>query len=294
MSVSRLAIREATGYRLDDLELLTAASGTATTAVVSALVSSTSAAPTTAHNGAHIYDRTTFLQRRVKANGFVPSTATLTLEPTGTAISAGNVLERTRLFPSAAGGPSHDTPYNTFIARGTSRLLVPAKITIPITASHSYSLATWSRWLKYPERLIRVSEPDALGYEPRDAAWRGWRLVLDAQSPRLVFNRPFESASGSITLDVLRPANSWVLTSGTWAESSTGMVLDLEEIEVELNAAVAATLVEVCEALLARQQGAPVGRWKEIHDAALVDLRALKAWDRTLYMEAAPTPAAVA
>lgn len=292
MSVTLVAIRENVGAVLDDLKVYTATGGSTSTAIVGALISAASNAPTNAHNAEHIYNRTTLLQRAVRQNGFAPSTGTITFDPTATAVANGHVIELSSLFPTAgalsAAGPAGAPSYNGLIIRGLSKLLVPHRILLTITTGFTYSLAAYP-WLDREARLVRVLEPGVTGGRARSADYRNPRLVLNAQSPSLELDAPYDSDmvadGGQITLEVLRPATSWVLTSGTWAASTTGPVFDLEEVTADLNDATDVTVVEACRVLLKRQQGAPSGRWQELYEDALARVKGLRFLDRSRYID---------
>ena len=51
---------------------------------------------------------------------------------------------------------------------------------------------------------MRVLEPDIRGRGAKDARWRGWSLVLDAETPTLELTVPFGTATGNLILEVLR------------------------------------------------------------------------------------------
>lgn len=225
-------------------------------------------------------------QRRVIKSGFVPSTGQLSNELIWSVTPVLlDEIEMTSLFPcgehpTQTGGVSgEDTSYNALINRALSMIVAPDRVGLAITTDQFYSTATWVNWLDREERLIRVLEPGVRGGLPHDAAWRGITLRLDAETPGLEVRRPFSSASGTLYLDVLRPADTWVATSGVWAEAMGGMTNNLQEVKATVNDVVKVARMLAIEALMARSPGRPAGNWAARYPQAVRDARSVRWYD---------------
>jgi hypothetical protein len=299
---SQLLIRRALARALDDFESYPVTSATTSTVVLGMLANPTASASTNRYDGAWAYIATGTAkgeQRRVRVGGYAPSTGTLTVWPLFSPTPAQyDEAEITRLFPAIenAGGTSDvsnatDTSYRALINRGLGRLAVRDRLPIATTAgTYAYSLVTTS-WLDRDARLLGALEPDASGALTVPADWRGVRLRLDAETPYLEVRVPF---TGTLTLDVIRPAVSWIKVGAVWGESAVGvgLVADTDEAPVSLDDAVAAGLMEAYEVLMNRSPGRPGGSWAEKWTAQREIVRALRTYDRT--SEAAAQPAAPA
>ena len=254
-------------------------SGTVTTAVAALLVNSTANASTSLYVGKWIYHDPNREQRRVTV--YAPTTGTVTVAPAWTAPAPPDQVEMTSLFPSNNEIGSDDD-YRTLINRALRRLLVPDRVALSITTGEEYATTTWP-WLDRPDRLVRVLEPPPVGTRAIDSSWRGWSLTLDAQTPVLEVDVPFLTATGSITLEVLRPANTWIKTGATWAETpvSSGLLNDTDEAIPGIEDVLPVALMEAYRALVNRSPGRPNGNWSKLFADARTEARKTRYYDIT-------------
>jgi hypothetical protein len=296
MPATLTAYRQALILALNDGGIFSVTSATSSTVVAGGLINNATNASTGRFNGHwinHIIAATGATQQRiVKPNSYVPSTGTLEPNLAWTTPTAGDVLEITSMFPPIQQSMSLDTDYRTIINRALGKLLVPDQITLAITTSDTYALTAYRAWLDRPERLVRVREPSPVtGRAPVDMSWRGWRLVLNGELPVLELKVPFASATGSLTLDVMRTAKSWVSTSGTWAESTTGLTNNGDEALPSVEDALPQMLVEAYQVLMSRSPGRPNGNWSTKYADAREQAQAGRYFDRSSVMTAAPEAA---
>lgn len=288
------AYRRALASALDDIGVHVVGAGTTSTVTLGALADSTTNASTRRYDGAWVYLVTgngALQSRRVVRGGFTPSTGLLTLELTWTAPSLGDVAEVTRLFPGIGQQVNpEDIDYRTLVNRALARMVTPDRITLAVTTSDTYSLASYP-WLDRPERLLGVLEPAPIsGRAPISAQWRGPSLTLDAGANVLQLQTPFETASGNLTLDVLRPCDTLISGSETTggfngAETQTALpsVDDL----------LPAMLLEAYAALAHRMRGTPDGaNWERKRAAQEAELRKMRYYDLSRERPQAPQEAA--
>lgn len=285
---------------LDEPGIFACSSATSTTAVIATLASSASNHSPNQFATAWIYHLALSQVRIIREGSFIPGTGGMSVDPGWTAPTTNDELEITALFPSIMAGAlfaqvGTDTDYRTLINRALSRLLAPDTISIPITTATSYSLSTYAAWLDRPERLqydqqgrMKLFEPAVVsGRRAFSAAWRRPRLILDGAAPTLELDVPFTSATGNLTLHVLRPGDT--LINGS--ESSVGLSAESDTALPSVNDVVTVTLMDAYRALMTRQSFRPSGRWKDRYDAQRKEAMALKYWDAT--QMAPPVAAAV-
>lgn len=311
---SLLVFRRALAYALGDLGIFGVAAATNTTVALFLQSSTDANASTNTYNRAWLYVSTgasAGQSRRVAHNGWAPSTGIATLESqwNSNPVNSDNI-ELTRLFP-ATGDIGTDTDYRTLINRALSHLATPDRVALSIVAGQdAYALpATWGTWMT-EERLKRVLEPPPLaGRNPRDAMWRRPKLRLDAELPYLELGVPFTASVGSLTLEVLRPADTWIRsgTTGVWGESTTtsgyfsgvsGLVHDNDEARASVEDVTTVGLMLATEVLMKRTVDRPSGDWEKMHAEAKADAMSLTHFDQTRYRqqqaEAPAQPGAVA
>lgn len=313
MSTTLLQAMQALAVALDDEGTYAVSSSTSTAVTVGGLGTSTTGASTRRYDARYlalVSGTGTGQQRTIKHDSFVPSTGVVTIS-TGWNItpSANDLVMLTGLFPvfesgSGAAGAGEDTSYRQIINRACAKLLIPDRVLVAISTSDSYNLgATWP-WLDRPERLNRevpggwLKEPAPIsGRRPVSAMWRGPSPVFDGNSLLLELNAPFGASGGSLTLEVLRPVNTWVNTGGTWAEAAptTGLVNASDAVAIDVDDIVTAGMREVSLVLMNRNKaGRPSGNWAESFAFWDGACKKLRYWDHTLDLPAAAPAAGVA
>jgi hypothetical protein len=287
--------RRALANALDDLAGPYAiTSATSSTVVVPALINGAASVSTNGYAGRWVYVASgtgVGQTRRVRTNGFTAASGTLTIDPAWTITpSAADLIELTNYFPATA-QVGADSSYLTILNASLRQIVAPDRISIAITTSQEYSLATWVAWLDRQERVTGFWEPGPTGGLPIPAEWRRPRLRFDAELPVLEIAVPFLTATGNLSLDVLRPADTWIRVVSTWAESTVGLASETDEARPSVEDVVKVGLMEAYGALMNRSPGRPSGPWEAKYGAAKADAMTVKYFD-TSQMKAAPPAAA--
>lgn len=288
------AFRRACQAAFNDGGLYICSAASSSNITLAATSDSTTNASAQRFNGAWIYaiNQTTGVgqQRRVVPGGFVAASGILGIELNWSVTpSTSDEVEITHLFPvgegpTVAGGvPPEDASYNSLINRALSMIVAPDRVGLAITTDQFYSTVAWVEWLDREERLVRVLEPGVRGGLPQDSAWRGWTLRLDAETPGLEVNVPFSASSGTLYLDVMRPADTWRSENGIWAESTTGLTNNFHEAKASINDVVKVFKMLAIEALMARSPGRPAGNWAARYPAAVRDAMSVRYIDRSMF-----------
>jgi hypothetical protein len=290
------AFRRALADALDDLGGPYAVSAsTASTVTVPALATSTPGASPNRYDGRWVYLSSgagVGQVAKVRGGGFA-SSVLLTMETAWTtAPVAGDQIELYGWFPAVHTRGS-DSSYSVLINNALSLLVVPDRVSLPITTNQEYSLATLP-WLDRPERLRSVLEPGPTGGLPADASWRRPRLRLDANLPVLEIPAPFSTASGTLILTVMRPSNTWIKVNGVWGESTVGLVNETDEANPATNDVVTIALAEAYRALMSRAPGRPSGPWAQKYAAQLAEARRVRYYDTSQERAEPAAPAAAA
>lgn len=271
-----LALVELCGYAIEDLGRYAVASATGSTVSITALDNDTTGASNQRYNRAKVCiasGAATLQQRVVTDGGYAPATNTLTIEPDWTTTpSAGQVALITREFPVLPGLQGERTDYRTMVNRGLAKIFRERRIGTSATTSRTHDLSTWKAWLQRPEQIVDYLEASPVsGGRLVSAKWRGPRLNLNADTPTVELKAPFSSAA-SLTIVARAPSNTWIRTSGTWAETSpsTGLVNFDDEAMPSETDVVKAFKVEAYSVLMAREPG----KWDDAYATALADARA--------------------
>lgn len=224
-------------------------------------------------------------QRRIAS--IAGASGTITLEDAlGQQINSGVDFEISSLIP-----PDQDTSagigmsLNQALVESARHQNFPDEVTLSIVAdADSYSLATWAAWLDRKARLLRVLEPHPIsGRRPIESPpARGWELVLDGELPKLTCRMPFSTSTGSITVSVLRPGDSWINDGGAgWAESTIGPDGESDEVRLPLVDWVEGALPFCYLAIARSRTGAERQEYVALYQQALAAARRMATWDRT-------------
>lgn len=242
-------------------------------------------------------------QQQVTATGLTSASGTITVGSAfGSSINSATAFEvSTRLALIDGGNKTAGISLNQCVNLALQHLLVPDELTVAITTSDEIALTTWQGWLDRVDRLRAVLEPSPVsGRAPIDASWRFRSdeplLTLDAELPKLRLEVPFSTATGSLTLQVLRPAETWLRISSTWTEMTpgTGMTAETDETKVDLAHIRAAGKVFAYQAMAEARSGARRGEYQAQYEAALADARKLRYWDASRdKLQPPPAPAAM-
>lgn len=286
-STTLQAARRALARSFDDLGVYALASSTTSAGTSAALVNATANASSNRFDGAYVYAVGTAEQRRVRTGGYNAGTGTLTIAPNWASPAATTEIEVTRLLPVKAEVPGEEQSWSECVRRAAAKLLVPDRVAVAIAASESIPLAAYP-WLDRPERLLRVLEPPPTGTRPVDASWRNPGLAWSAGAPSLELDAPFDVALGSLTLEVLRPADT--LIGGVETAPGTGPTTDSQTVPAGIEELVVLGTLEACTALQRRNPGRP-GAWEAQEKAARERAEAMYHFDGAFYRRRAPAEA---
>lgn len=275
-------LRRACQDALDDRLLCTVYASATFTVSLAQIASTASNLSASRYNGrwiCHITSTGTGVQQRtVQKDSYVPSTGLLGIQPGWGAPPVNDQVEMTSLFPCETGGFVGETTYRNLINAALRMLVIPDRYALTISTSGSYSLPSWLR----EDRLVGVLEPSPIsGGIPVDASWRRPRMVADAQGNVLTLDVPLLTASGSLHLDVLRPADSVIApqATGVYTDSTVGLVNEGDQAKVETEEVVAVFLSKAYQALMNRGDNAT---WRPKWETQLGVARGMAHYDRSL------------
>ncbi len=138
-----------------------------------------------------------------------------------------------------------------------------ARVSLAISTEEIYPLSAFP-YLDRPERLLRVLHPGVRGGRVKDADWRGWSLVVNGSTPTLEFTTPYDQATGSLTLEVMRPLFNWIGVGGTEAASTVGLQSDTDTVDVSVEDLLPEALAVAYETLAARTPAQPFPQATEL------------------------------
>jgi hypothetical protein len=301
-----LALRQALGHEVDDLEVHTVTGAGANTVTVADLVDASTGASALQHAGDYLYAQTSGgsslgQQVRVRVQGFTPSTGALAFDPAWSAPPVGAALEITSKYPVLPLAGAQQS-CNGIVNRGLSKMVTQRRVNVTIAPGTAYALLSAFPWLDRPERVLAVYEPSIVtGGNALDADWRRPRLVVAPNHVALLTVDSAPAGGMSLIVDALAPVSSYVYTvaGGVWAESTAGLVLDTDEADVSVEDAMPFLRLEWLAPLVERARGVPTGTYAEAYKDALSACEASRFFDQTArrpqpqQQQAAPQPTAV-
>lgn len=289
---SLLEYRQALAQALDDWGGYGVGQATVGSASLVGLLDATTGASANRFNGAWAYSPRGGDQRRVVTGGYVPSQGRINVELNWTLPQAGDTIEITHLFPCYAAVSPEATSYATLVNNALARLLVPRRLAFSATTADTYTTGVLYPWLDRESRIPRDDEGRLLVWEsspvagrhPIPSGWRGWTLILNGAATALQSNVPFSAPTGTVYLDVLSPADTFV----NGAESATGLADDNDTALASVNDVVEVGLEEAYLVLMNRNAGTPSGQWAQKYVAQQKVVDGLYYLDRTQRRPAAP------
>lgn len=288
MMVTLLDLATTCARALDDLGVYPISAVGASTVTSTMLVNATPNASGQRFNARWAYAGSQ--QRSVQTGGYVPSTGLFTIRPPWTTLpTIGTSLYLTSLFPMLSQVPSEDRSYLGIAASALWLLARPGTInSVTLKDATAYDMPSW---LDDPARLIRVTEPHPLGRSPLASDWRGWRLVVEGETPRIGVDAPFKADGAPLTIEAVRPLATWVAVAGVWGESTTGPTNDSDQVMLaSAEEALPAMLYVAYRALTARPPGNPYPQAAALMGTWLAEARKSALWDRLRDRAAAAAP----
>lgn len=282
-----LQLRQALGHETDDLEVHTVANAAANSVAVAQWVDGSTGASALQYAGAYVYAQSSSgnaegQQVQGRQSGFTPVTGTLATDPAWTPPVPGTLLEVTSRYPVLPAANSQQS-YNQIVRRALAKMVGPRAVTVTLPANTQFVDISAFSWLDRPERLTRVRESSPVGGLGIDAGWRRVDLVFSGAHVTLLTVDSAPKVNLSLGLEVLAPLDTFVYTtaSGAWAESTTGPVLDTDEVDVAVEDAMPFLLLEYYLPLVERARGVPVGQFAQAYTAALAACEASAFFDTT-------------
>jgi hypothetical protein len=260
---------QALGHSLDDMAEYDAGGGSGVnTAVLIGLASADAQFSTTPYNARWIYNSGKIQQRRVRRNSYVPSTGTLSLDPTWTVPTGGDRCVLTSLFPVGDPVFVSDTSYFWIMNRALGMLRAQRRLSLTITSgAWNWSLAAYASWMNearfgWPALPDETPQPRILepgpGGRPIPADWRIPHLRMDGPNPYLEIEKPFRvGASGTLFVNVYPPASTFI--SGV--ESTTGITNETQTALPSVEDVVKVGRWIAAELLAARGASTSSGPW---------------------------------
>lgn len=253
MSTTLTIARRALGFEVGGYTYVTASGGSTTTAIASPVFRS-SELPTTAFAYTWLFNPagTEPRQRRVTKTGLDPTTNyQVTLEaPLGSAVGNGTVVELSSLVPPIGLGTTIATGLHEALNAAARHILVPYNSSVTLVdGQYAYTLPSW---LDRPSRLRSVLYAGPNTGKLYDS-WRPYRIFQSGDSLTLHFDAPFRIRSGSFSFIVegVRPAFSLINS----ADSTVGLSVESDTIDVELNDLVTVALLFVYRGLRDARHG---------------------------------------
>lgn len=245
--------------------------GTGNTALAQRLVASSDLAsqdisasanmPQSRYDDSYVYALTTTPeQRRVSRGSFISNaTATTLLSAGGTtpvgycyvdrnwaaALPAATVVEVHPKEPAI--DMNGAVGLHTWINRALGLMEVADRLSVTgVTGQYRYDLSAYP-WLTSETQLIQAYSPEYVtGMDPYPLPG-GAALRVDANVPYLIVTTP--TATGStFFVDVYRPRSSWIKLTGTWGESTVGLVNETDEATADATALVNVAWYLICDA----------------------------------------------
>ncbi len=253
---------------LDDFEYHDLASSTATSGTATSAVNVTTNISTARYDDRYIFvasGSNANQQRRVRPGGYDPTTGRWLIYPDWTSPGLGATVYLTGLFPVALSGTaSQGTWYIGLINQALALIDREDTLSIAVTTATDYALTTWKDWIA-EDRIRRT--PDG-GFDVREPApisglpavpnpVRTWQFFADGELPKLRTVAPFSAATGTLEVSVRRPSDTWISVSGTWAESSVGLLNLADNALPPVSHVVPVFLMLAYRSLMNRQPGAP-------------------------------------
>ncbi len=302
MVTTRATYRRRLGEALGGFFTGSAFSGSTTTigTAIPAFQSSELPSDALAYAWAYIPDGLGQRLRRITKNGLDGATGVVTVDtPFGAAVAGGTVFEISTKMPPTREGAANLHGEVPLLGLNEALTLASEHLTIQddalnltlVSGQHDYSLTTWG-WLDRKARLVDVRELNALGTTYRSSG-RTWEFREGVRGSTLHFTQPYRFPSGSyaVRLVAQRPVNTLIYRSGTWIETSVGMALDTDALNIDEDVMTRAALPFCYRALRDESKGAAKAMYAALYEEALADARKLDMWDRTNDIEPSTAPA---
>lgn len=174
---------------------------------------------------------------------------------------------------------------NDLINMAIRHLSYRDEVPLTVTLATEYALTTWVNWLTQERLLDVLIASPVTDYPPIPLRVPAWEYVQNAELPKLRLSAPLTAATGTLTLVVRRPADTWIRASGgSWAETAPGVGLSAEGDEAKAHIP-DVVLVGRLFAHRVQAETAPTAEERERHRGIANDLlaecRQLEAWDTT-------------
>lgn len=212
----------------------TSSAGSSTSELVCASLAD-SDKESSAYNAAYAYltsGALSGIQRRVKSGGYANGTGALTMSRAFGSTPAISVSFEL-LFRLPATDQDDARGLHSCINEALQSCWLIDRLSFTGAVNdHNYSLTSYP-WLRRPEQIGQLYGPVTDATLDNPPPWGGGvRLRLDGEAPLLEIAGSF-AATDTFYLDVLRPANTRIKSTGAWGESTAGLVSDSDEALID-------------------------------------------------------------
>jgi hypothetical protein len=249
------------------------------------------------HDAEWVYRPTDGVQRQLANQGYVgdveaesvtdlalntDSVAVLRVVRNFAAALAPNTLLELHTMPVV--DADMQTGLHTFLNRAGRAMWFRKRLSFTADGTRRASLAAYP-WLFDESQLIGVFDREiTTGTDPLPLTGGG-ELRFDGQVPYLLLG-PAVPSGQAFYADVWRPRSSWIKVSGTWADSTLGLVNETDEMYVDLDQLVTVAYYFLCDD---RAQNHPRGEessWAKLRDRAASEAAPFMAWQRPAIVQA--------
>jgi len=272
------------------------ATGGSTSTVICAAAFKSPDLPTSALAYAWIYNPTSVYpkQQRVRKDGLTFGSGQINLaDVIGTAFINSTVFEVHTRMPAAretADGFGQATQMGCLECLNAGLRHIRTETTRALSlVSGQQDYAISDAWLGHRGRLKDVREQDAFNGGTRSTS-RPWELRGGTGTRTFHVDAPYRFTSGAPTIDLVveRPADTAIKVSGSWTDSTVGVLNETDEADVEVSDWVTVALVYAYSSLSAARSGPARQRYADLAQKQLAIARGLACYDTSQEIELPP------
>lgn len=262
--------------------------------------------PEGAWDNATLFVPSTGEERRIVVNGYTPSIAASDLtdqslltttytgyayveRPFATYVAANLSVEKHTKLPVLNSDSRGLLGIHEILNRALSVMVTPSRITLTaVSGQEAYTLAAFP-WLTRQDQLIRAVAYESVSGVENLPLGGSNRIRIDGQTVYFVTTgRP--TAGDDFYLDVWRPRSSWIKVSGTWADSTAGLVNESDEADVNPNELSLVAYYFACDTLARFGPSGERETWMQEKADAARQAEPFMRWQRERYDDPTDVP----